>query len=934
MFAADSPLNQKLMQGMLLVGATVLMLLVAAFGTYQFVSYRSAMVEQLTALGGVVASNSTAALAFDDQRDATEILSALQAEPQIVAAALFDADGELFARYPANLPDDQLPSSLPQTRGLEFTAKTLAGFLPVQQADDKPLGTLYLRSSMDAFYRAVYLLAFWIAIVAVASLTVAYLLTRRLQQQISQPLQELAGTATAISERGDFSVRAPPVRQPEIALLTQAFNQMLHTIEKQNQQLSDSAQRLRAVLDSALSAVIVIDSRGMITEWNACAERTFGWQKEEAIGQDLGRLVMLPKDRDAHRRGMERFLATSEIRVIGRLLEMTAVRRDGTEFPIELSITVLRTEDQLSFCGFLTDVTEKKLAQSRLQGQLSRLHLLQRITHAIGERQDLPSIFQVVVRSLEQDMPVDLGCVCRYQASPPRLIVMSIGALDGELAQRMGMLPDAEIPVDGNGLSRCIGGELVYEPDVREVKFPFPERIASGGLRALVAAPLRFENQTFGVLLVARRHESSFSSPDCEFLRQLSEHVALAVHQVQLYDRLQRAYDDLRQSQQTVLQQERLRALGQMSSGIAHDINNAISPITLYTETLLDRETGLSERARGYLRTIQRSIDDVANTVARMREFYRPREQHLTLSAVDLNELVLQVIDMTRARWLTVPQERGIVIDVRTQLDRTLSPIAGVESEIRDALTNLMFNAVDAMPQGGTITLRTVLLARGGARMAAIEVQDTGVGMDEDTRRRCLEPFFTTKGERGTGLGLAMVYGMVQRHNGNVEIDSEPGRGTTMRLAFPLSVTQETAAVEDAPAAPVSRLNLLIIDDDPLLLESLQDILIAEGHTVTCADGGAAGIEIFSTAVAEGRSFSLVMTDLGMPHVDGRAVAERVKALSPDTPVLLLTGWGQRLVATQSVPPFVDRVLAKPPKLKDLRAVLAALTQSHAPHAH
>ncbi len=136
-------------------------------------------------------------------------------------------------------------------------------------------------------------------------------------------------------------------------------------------------------------------------------------------------------------------------------------------------------------------------------------------------------------------------------------------------------------------------------------------------------APLLVEKRVFGVLVAARRAAESFSSADCEFLRQLSEHVALGAHQAQLYGALQRAYDDLRQSQQAIMQQERLRALGEMASGIAHDINNAISPIALYTESLLEREPGLSERARGYLRTIQTAIEDVAETVARMREFYR-----------------------------------------------------------------------------------------------------------------------------------------------------------------------------------------------------------------------------------------------------------------------------------------------------------------------
>ena len=188
----------------------------------------------------------------------------------------------------------------------------------------------------------------------------------------------------------------------------------------------------------------------------------------------------------------------------------------------------------------------------------------------------------------------------------------------------------APIPIRSNGLARCLDGQLVYEPMRAACALPLFERLATGGLRSIVIAPLRAESTYFGALIVARRAAEAFCSADCEFLKQLSEHVALAAQQAQLNGALQQAYDDLRQSQQTVMQQERLRALGQMASGIAHDINNAISPVALYTESLLEREPNLSERARSYLTTIQRAIEDVAGTVARMREFYRQREPQLT----------------------------------------------------------------------------------------------------------------------------------------------------------------------------------------------------------------------------------------------------------------------------------------------------------------
>jgi len=276
---------------------------------------------------------------------------------------------------------------------------------------------------------------------------------------------------------------------------------------------------------------------------------------------------------------------------------------------------------------------------------------------------------------------------------------------------------------------------------------------------------------------------------------------AEAERQAQL-ERLNLAYEELRRTQQAITQQERLRALGQMASGIAHDINNAITPISLYTDLLLANESGLSARGRGCLETISRAIGDVANTVARMREFYRPREAEAALQPVDLNEMARQVLDLTRARWFDMAQQRGVLIEVQTQLAQGLPSVAGLASEIREALTNLVFNAVDAMPSGGKLTLRTAA----GAGEIRCEVSDTGVGMDEDTRRRCLEPFFTTKGERGTGLGLAMVYGVAQRHRAQVEIDSTPGQGTTMALVFPRApAVAESQKLPEAPETPETR---------------------------------------------------------------------------------------------------------------------------------
>jgi signal transduction histidine kinase/DNA-binding response OmpR family regulator len=636
--------------------------------------------------------------------------------------------------------------------------------------------------------------------------------------------------------------------------------------------------------------------------------------------------------------GQRHFITADRLQILNLLLSTydAAIVRNK-----ELNATQTELREANGKLHGLTLELEHRVAQRTdelvrsnraLQAQLARLDLLSRTTRAIGERQDLHSIFQVVIRSLEEDLPIDFGCVCLCDEPRTSVTVASVGVRSAALAFELSMTEHAHIVIDQNGLSRCLRGELVYEPDVSQITFPFPQRLAQGGLRSVVVAPLLAESHVFGVLVAARHAPEAFSSGECEFLRQLSEHVALASNQARLHLDLQQAYDDLRQSQQAAVQQERLRALGQMASGIAHDINNAISPVALYTESLLEKEPGLSERTRNYLETIQHAIDDVAATVSRMREFYRPREPQSEMTPVPMNKLVQQVLDLTKVRWNDMPQQRGGMVRLVTEFDSDLPPISGLEHEIRDALTNLILNAADAMADNGTLTVRTRVEERpSGADelrrspFVCAEVADTGAGMDEDTRRRCLEPFFTTKGERGTGLGLAMVYGMVKRHGAEIEIDSAPGKGTTMRLIFPVPSAAAPSPQAFVSVAPERGLRLLIVDDDPVLIKSLRDTLQDAGHVVSTADGGQAGIDAFQTAVGSGEPFSAVITDLGMPYVDGRRVAAAIKAASSATPVIMLTGWGQRLVSDGEIPPHVDRVLSKPPKLREINEALASL---------
>src|SRR5256886_1671694 len=349
----------------------------------------------------------------------------------------------------------------------------------------------------------------------------------------------------------------------------------------------------------------------------------------------------------------------------------------------------------------------RKRAERDLHQQLTRISLLNQITHAISERMDLESILNVVLGRLEIHLPIDYGSVYLFNAQTGSLSqAASRPKNQSPLAPGIA-LEDAAVPLANTGLDACLKGELFYEPEIGKAEAPLLNHLSEKHLGSAVFVPMLVEKNLFSILIAARTRTNGFSIGECEFLRTLCEHVALAAHQARLHTQLQDAYDEIRQTQQAVMQHERLRALGQMASGIAHDINNALSPVSGFAELLLRTEGNLNETARKYLHHIKTASDDVAHIVTRMRDFYRKREEHQPLLPVRLNQLSQQVIELTRPRWRDISQQRGVSVDMKLDFDANLPEIIGTGSELRETLTNLIFNAADALPDGGVIAIRT-----------------------------------------------------------------------------------------------------------------------------------------------------------------------------------------------------------------------------------
>jgi CheY-like chemotaxis protein len=321
-----------------------------------------------------------------------------------------------------------------------------------------------------------------------------------------------------------------------------------------------------------------------------------------------------------------------------------------------------------------------------------------------------------------------------------------------------------------------------------------------------------------------------------------------------------------------------------------------------------------SDPVRRALGIIERAALDGADVVRRIQTFARVRLVE-GLASVDLNRVVSDVVELTRGRWQDAMVARGHQLQVTLELS-DIPNVRGSEAELREAVTNLLINAIEACPVGGRISLAT----RTDGRGVVLALVDTGVGMPGDVGRKALEPFFTTKGLKSTGLGLSVTHGIVRRHGGDLTIDSRPGEGTTVTVRLP--VAPETSEEPPSPASPqpIRALLVLVVDDEPQVREVVADLLAADGHLAWEAAGGAAAL-----AILEGGTMpDLVLTDLGMPGMTGWKVAAAIKARWPAVSVGLMTGWGDDVEATLEERAAVDFILPKPVTLDALRAALSA----------
>ena len=637
--------------------------------------------------------------------------------------------------------------------------------------------------------------------------------------------------------------------------------------------LHESETRFRVLFERAADCILQVeitsDGIPVIRDANSVTFHTLGYDRAELIGQPVAFIDADPEAQKLVGQRRKTLLAGQ-----GRIFECRHRCKDGTIRDFECSITEMQIGSKTIGISVERDITVLKRTHAELKLQGAALAAAASaivITDSHGTMVWANPAFTILTGY----------SVAEARGQNPR--VLKSGSHASEFYEQMWSTIRAGKVWSGEIVNKRKDGRLYPEEmTITPVHNPQGEITNFIAIKQDITARRLAERQI---------QESN---------RQLS--VALA---------------ELRQTQLQIIQEEKLRGLGQMASGIAHDFNNALSPIVGFSELLLKHPEKLADREQvlKWLTNINTCASDAARVVRRIREFGRQHLGSEGILPIDLTQLVFQTIELTASRWRDQAQASGRTIQMATDL-QPVPLIIGEEFAIRELLINLIFNAVDALTGNGTITLGLAV----EDRWVRLWVADTGAGMTEEMQKHCFEPFYTTKAQTGSGLGLAMVHSIVQRHGGTVTVASQLGQGTTITVRLP---THDDVPDKVAPAAAVPALarslHVLVVDDKVLLRDIVAECLTTDHHTVTTAVSAQEGLAQLKAA----GPFDLVITDLAMPEMNGEQLAAAIDQTRPGLPVILMTGFGDLMKADGQIPPHVSAILSKPITQGALRAVLA-----------
>ncbi|HEU5099369.1 MAG TPA: GAF domain-containing protein, partial [Roseiflexaceae bacterium] len=590
------------------------------------------------------------------------------------------------------------------------------------------------------------------------------------------------------------------------------------------------------------------------------------------------------------------------------------------------------SEEELRAIAALGNQAAIAMENARLyaeaQERTLQLEVVTRVTQEVSTRDvshELPGILRTIIHQIRRVVPCDYAALALYNEEDDTFAFETV--YDFAVRDWADLPPGKRVPAEGSSWqTACRTGTAMIQSELVRSSFAYDRGLAAGGLRSGVVVPIVGASRAIGTLDFASREPGAYGQTQVATLRELSHYLGTALHNARLAQEREDTAAKLARTQEHLNLVDKVRAVGQLASGVAHDFNNLLAGILGNAQLLMFEAQSPDQREM--LGVIERAAKDGAETVRRLQGFAR-MEHDSPMTEVRLDMLARDAIDITRPRWRDVAQSRGASIEVVKQL-QPVTPLAGRPAELREVLTNLLINAVDALPKGGKITVKTYddKVAGGngassehtGEGFVVAEVIDSGTGMPPEVRARIFDPFFTTKGEQGTGLGLAVSLGIIQSHGGQIDVESVQGRGTRFMIRLPVRTAAQAAkATRQTKALVIQPGHILFVENEAMIRDATVRLLTRWGHQVAQASNGAEALATFAPD-----TFDLVISDLGMPDMNGWDLLSEIKRRDPRVPTVLITGWGRQFSDEEARERGVDFVIEKPFDQDDLRDILAA----------
>jgi len=542
---------------------------------------------------------------------------------------------------------------------------------------------------------------------------------------------------------------------------------------------------------------------------------------------------------------------------------------------------------------------EERASTNVLEKQLQELKDLFEVSCLVNSKVDLPTILNTITKDIIHCLKADQSSLMFYNPNTDKLECIAAYGLDSEKIKGK----ELELGQSISGWVVKNNQPLLLQDEVDPSQYKdYVEK--DRNITSALCTPLRANGLVKGVLNVNLiNRQRRFNENDLQLLSIFAESAGIAIEKASLHQELKERINQL-------IQTEKFKAVGKLTSALMHDFNNFLSIIIGRAQLLSvqTKDTNLSK----HIESIIKVSTQAADIIQRLNQFGMPAPEK-EFRNTDLNQVVKEAIELTRSKWNEWAKLRGIKIKIGQDLS-PLPPIFGNPADLREVIINMFLNSIDALPKGGVISLRTWQ----EDEKIFLSLKDNGVGMNEEVKKKLFEPFFSTKHEKGNGLGMAVAYSIILQHNGRIAVESEEGKGTTFIIRLPVSTVKDKDKEDTTKIKlPGEKVHILLIEDDEDLQGVLAEMLSSEGYEVKVACSGTEGISFLKV-----KKYDVIITDLGIAGMTGWDFAAEAKEINPHIPVILVSGWGDQILTKEAKDLGVEVILSKPIKRENLKRAI------------